>query len=117
VTGGPVTFAADGFSLTPADNQILTRVADKLNACPNAHATINGYTDNTGSEGINIPLSDQRAGTVADFLVAQGVARGHLVVKGLGSINPVASNDTPMVVRRIATSKSSSAKEDPAWIS
>jgi peptidoglycan-binding protein ArfA len=95
VTGGPVTFAADGFTLTPADNQILTQVADKLKACANAHATLNGYTDNTGTEGINIPLSTQRANTVADFLVAQGVARDHLVVRGLGSINPVASNDTP----------------------
>jgi peptidoglycan-binding protein ArfA len=95
VTGGPVTFAADGFSLTPVDNQILTQVADKLKACPNAHTTINGYTDNTGTEGINIPLSSQRGNTVADFLVAQGVARDHLVVRGLGSINPVASNDTP----------------------
>ena len=95
VTGGPVTFAADGFSLTPADNQILSQVADKLKACPNAHTTINGYTDNTGTEGINIPLSSQRGNTVADFLVAHGVARDHLVVHGMGSINPVASNDTP----------------------
>ena len=95
VTGGPVTFAADGFSLTPADDQILSQVADKLKACPNAHTTINGYTDNTGTEGINIPLSTQRGNTVADFLVAHGVARDHLVVHGMGSINPVASNVTP----------------------
>jgi peptidoglycan-binding protein ArfA len=95
VTRGPVTFAADGFSLTPADNQILSQVADKLKACPNAHITLNGYTDNTGTEGINIPLSSQRGNTVADFLVAQGVARDHLVVRGLVSINPFASNDTP----------------------
>lgn len=94
-TRGPITFANDGISLTPADGPILIQVADKLKACPNAHATINGYTDNTGAEGINIPLSAQRAATVADFLVAQGVARDHLVVKGLGSINPIAGNDTP----------------------
>ena len=94
-TGGPITFADVGFSLTPADEQILTQVADKLKACPNAHITVNGYTDNTGSEGLNIPLSSQRANTVAEFLVAHGVARDHLVVKGLGSINPIASNDTP----------------------
>jgi peptidoglycan-binding protein ArfA len=34
---------------------------------PTAHATINGNNDNTGTEGINIPLSSQRAGTVGDF--------------------------------------------------
>src|ERR1700691_377274 len=95
VTNGPIAFGNDGFSLTPADEQILTQVADKLKACPTAHATINGYTDNSGTEAINIPLSSQRAGTVADFLVAHGVSRGQLVVKGLGSVNPIAGNDTP----------------------
>jgi peptidoglycan-binding protein ArfA len=94
VTGGPINFANDGFSMTPADFQILTQVAAKLKECPNAHATLNGYTDNSGAEGINIPLSSQRAQTVADFLVAHGVAAPQLVVKGLGSINPIAPNDT-----------------------
>jgi peptidoglycan-binding protein ArfA len=95
VTGGPITFANDGFSLTPADDQILPQLADKLKACPSAHVTISGFTDNSGAEAINIPLSTQRAQTVADFLVAHGVAAAQLVVKGLGSINPVAPNDTP----------------------
>jgi len=94
VTGGPIGFGNDGFSLTPEDEPILTQVADKLKACPSAHATINGYTDNSGTEAINIPLSSQRAGTVADYLAGRGVARDHLVVKGLGSVDPVASNDT-----------------------
>ena len=65
-TGGPVAFGNDGFSLTPQDEPILAQVADKLKACPTAHATLNGYTDNSGTEAINIPLSAQRAGTVAD---------------------------------------------------
>jgi peptidoglycan-binding protein ArfA len=94
VTRGPISFANDGFSLTPADNQILPQVADKLKACPNAHATINGYGDNSGTEAINIPLSNQRAQSVADFLVAHGVAAAQLVIRGLGSVNPIAPNDT-----------------------
>jgi peptidoglycan-binding protein ArfA len=95
VTGGPIMFGNDGFSLTPADEQILPQVADRLKACPTAHATINGYTDNSGTEAINIPLSSQRAQIVVDFLVAHGVVGAQLVVKGLGSVNPVAPNDTP----------------------
>ena len=94
VTGGPINFANDGFSMTPDGIQILTQVADELKACPNAHATLNGYTDNSGAEGINIPLSTQRAQAVADFLVAHGVAAAQLVVKGLGSVHPIAPNDT-----------------------
>jgi peptidoglycan-binding protein ArfA len=94
LTGGPITFANDGFSVTPADDQILSQVADKLKACPTAHATINGYTDNSGAEAINISLSNQRAQIVANFLIAHGVAGAQLVVKALGSANPVAPNDT-----------------------
>jgi peptidoglycan-binding protein ArfA len=53
VTGGQITFGEDGFSLTPADEQSLSQVAEKLKACPTAHATINGYNDDAGSEPIN----------------------------------------------------------------
>jgi peptidoglycan-binding protein ArfA len=93
-TGGPITFEINGFTLTPAEQQSLTQVADKLKACPSAHATINGYTDNSGTESINGPLSDQRAQTVENFLTAYGVAGDHLAVKGLGTANPVAAKDT-----------------------
>lgn len=94
VTGGPIMFANDGFSLTPADYQILIQVSGRLKACPTAHATINGFSDNSGVEAINIALSSQRAQRVADFLAANGVAGAVLIVKGLGSVNPVAPNDT-----------------------
>jgi peptidoglycan-binding protein ArfA len=95
VTGGPIVFGNDGFSLTPADDPILSQVADKLKACPTAHATINGYTDDAGTEAISIPLSTQRAQAVADFLGAHGVSGDQLTVKGRGSMNPIAANDTP----------------------
>jgi peptidoglycan-binding protein ArfA len=94
LTGGPLAFGIDGVSLTPADKQILIRVADKLKACPNGRVTINGYTDNSGAETMNIPLSSQRASLVAEYLIANGVARDHVTAKGLGSANPIASNDT-----------------------
>ncbi len=94
MTGGPLAFGADGVSLTPDDTQILIRVADQLKACPAARVTVNGYTDNASAEGINIPLSIQRATLVAEFLIANGVARDRVTAKGLGSANPIASNDT-----------------------
>jgi peptidoglycan-binding protein ArfA len=94
LTGGPLAFGNDGLSLTPEDNQILIRVADKLKACPNGRITINGYTDNSGAETINIPLSSQRASSVAEYLIANGVPRDRVTAKGLGSANPIASNDT-----------------------
>ncbi len=94
MTGGPLGFGTDGVSLTPDDTQILFRVADQLKACPAARITVNGYTDNASAEGINIPLSVQRANLVAEFLIANGVTRDRVTAKGLGSANPIASNDT-----------------------
>ncbi len=58
----------------------LNRVAGK--ACPDARVTINSYTDNTGGEGVNIPLSAQRAKMIADYLVARGVAGDHIATVG-----------------------------------
>ena len=79
----------------PGTDQMLTQVADKLKTCPNARVAVEGYTDNTGNDAINIPLSGNRAKSVADFLVSQGVAGDHVTSQGMGSANPIASNDTP----------------------
>ena len=68
---GPITFATDTFTLTPAGVQTLGQVADKLKACPGAKVTVKGYTDNTGNDAINLPLSENRADAVVDFLIAR----------------------------------------------
>lgn len=92
---GPITFATDGAGLSPAAEQTLNQVADKLKDCPGANVAINGYTDNTGNDAINIPLSTNRADAVADYLIARGVTRDHLTAKGLGAADPVADNGGP----------------------
>lgn len=91
----PVVFTSDGATLAPDSQQQLTRVADKLKACPPAHVAVNGYTDNTGGDAINVPLSTRRAQSVAAFLVAQGVAADRVTAKGFGSAGAIAGNDTP----------------------
>jgi peptidoglycan-binding protein ArfA len=92
---GPITFPTDGATLTRADEQTLNQVADKLKACGGVKVAINGYTDNTGSDAINIPLSSNRADAVAEYLIARGVTRAQLTAKGLGSADPVADNGSP----------------------
>ncbi len=94
LTHGSISFAQNGTSLTANVEQVLTQVAAKLAACPTAHAAINGYTDNSGNDSINVPLSEQRAQAVVNFLVAHGVAGAQLSSTGFGSANPIASNDT-----------------------
>ena len=94
LTDGSITFDSNMGNLTATDEQVLTRVADRLKACPNAHAAVNGYADSTGNASLNVPLSEERAQTVAGFLVAHGVAADHVSTTGFGSANPVASNAT-----------------------
>lgn len=94
LTDGALTFESNVGSLTAADEQVLTRVADKLKACPTAHAVINGYADNTGNTSLNVALSEERAQAVAGFLEAQGVPGDRLSTTGFGSANPIAPNGT-----------------------
>ena len=93
--GTPINFEPDGFSLTSGSQDQLTQVADKLKACPNVNVAVVGHTDNTGNDAINIPLSGNRAKSVADYLISQGVAADHITSSGVGSTQPIASNDTP----------------------
>lgn len=91
----PINFQTDGFTLTPASRQQLTQIADKLKACPDPRVSVVGHTDNSGNDGINIPLSNNRAKSVADYLVSQGVVENRVTSKGVGSAEPIAPNNTP----------------------
>ena len=53
-----------------------------------------GYTDSTGSDAVNRPLSLDRAESVRDYLVGRGVTPSRIVVDGRGASDPVASNDS-----------------------
>ena len=57
--------------------------------------SIQGYTDSTGNDGINLPLSENRAKSVYNYLMSCGVQNSQIKsVQGFGSSNPVADNST-----------------------
>lgn len=91
----PITFDTDGSTLAPASQRLVGQIADKLKACPAAKVAVIGYTDDTGGDRINVPLSASRAKAVADALVSDGVTRGGVTSQGAGSAKPIADNDTP----------------------
>jgi peptidoglycan-binding protein ArfA len=91
----PINFDTDGFTLESGSKGLVNQVADKVKACPTAKITVVGYTDDTGGDGVNVPLSASRAKTVADALVSDGVAGPGVTSRGAGSAKPVAGNDTP----------------------
>ena len=53
-----------------------------------------GHTDNVGTDAYNMKLSQRRAQSVRDYLVAGGISPRRIRVEGFGESRPVASNDT-----------------------
>ena len=72
----------------------LAKVAGILSVYQQFNVSIEGNTDNTGSEEFNMKLSQQRADNVMKFLVEQGIDAGRLTAKGLGMTMPIADNST-----------------------
>jgi len=72
----------------------LAKVAGILSVYQQFNVSVEGNTDNTGSEEHNMKLSQQRADNVMNFLVEQGIDASRLTAKGLGMTMPIADNST-----------------------
>lgn len=90
----PINYDTNGFALAANSEGLVRQISERLKACPDARVAVVGFTDNTGNDAINVPLSGSRAKSVADALVSDGVAADHVSSQGAGSANPVATNDT-----------------------
>lgn len=89
-----VLFDFNKYTLKPATQISLAKVAGILEAYPGLHVQVEGYTDSVGSDDYNLKLSQDRAGAVRDFLVSQGVQPGNITAQGFGKADPVADNST-----------------------
>jgi len=90
-----VNFAFDTAELT-ADSQDLLGEAVALLEGSDAviSVQVEGHTDSTGDAAYNQGLSEQRAQSVVDYLVSQGIDANSLIAVGMGEAFPVAGNDT-----------------------
>ena len=93
VSMSDVLFDTGQFSLKPGAREKLAKVAGILLAYPALNIEVGGYTDNVGSDEMNQALSENRAGSVRDYLVQQGVLTNSVSARGFGNTLPVASND------------------------
>ena len=87
-------FGIGSAALNPRLGPVLAQLASGLQRNPSETVQIIGYTDSTGSDAINVPLSRSRARSVRDDLVARGVAAQRITTAGMGAADPVASNAT-----------------------
>jgi len=89
-----IFFASGEYSLLTESNAELDKLMKILSENKELKIEIIGHTDATGEDNDNLILSKNRANTVMDFLLSEGVAKERLTAKGYGEKKFIAPNDT-----------------------
>lgn len=90
-----VLFDFNKSTLKPSAKERLAKVAGIILAYPDLQLKIDGYTDSVGGEQYNQQLSEERAASVRDYLISQGVSANNVIAQGFGKNDPIASNASP----------------------
>ncbi|WP_434560892.1 OmpA family protein [Pseudomonas sp. Z5-35] len=91
---GKVLFGSDVESLNTASTEIVERIGKALLGARIERVRVDGHTDASGSQAYNEQLSIRRANSVGKVLIGVGMREENVQLRGLGSSQPVASNDT-----------------------
>lgn len=94
VTLESVRFDTGSALLTPGAKAILDGLARTLRGQTNLFTEIRGHTDDEGVASFNQLLSEQRAGSVRQYLIQKSVPSSRLAAKGFGEAQPMVPNDT-----------------------
>ena len=92
VTLGDLLFDTGKSELKGGAARNLTKLAVFLNENKDRNVMIEGHTDNVGTDGFNIGLSQRRADSVKAYLVGDGIAPSRIVTSGKGEASPVIAN-------------------------
>ena len=88
-----ILFDVGKATLKPASQISVAKLAGILMVFPSMNLSIEGFTDSTGTNETNMKLSMERARTVYEFLLGQGISNDRMKYRGFGPENPVAPND------------------------
>jgi len=89
-----ILFASNSSTLEYQAKTNINKLAVILNKYPDTNILVTGHTDFDGSDAFNQTLSEQRAQSVSNYTMSQGVSSSRLSIIGLGEKEPVASNET-----------------------
>jgi outer membrane protein OmpA-like peptidoglycan-associated protein len=81
--------------IRPVSFPILDTVAQVMRDFPDITIEIQGHTDSRGNDAYNMRLSGERAASVLQYLLQQGVAAQRMTSAGFGETRPIDSNRTP----------------------
>jgi outer membrane protein OmpA-like peptidoglycan-associated protein len=88
-----ILFASGKSDLNASSRTSLANFANSLKTNPDTDVTIIGHTDSQGGDKVNVPLSQNRALSVQNYLSMQGVSTTRMTSMGKGSLEPVAVED------------------------
>lgn len=89
-----ILFDTGKASIKDRSAEVLNNIVAILNEYSWARFTIDGHTDSVGSEALNQKLSEERAYSVMNYLIENGVASSRLEATGYGESKPIADNGT-----------------------
>lgn len=88
-----VLFAFDSDALAPGAAGELDRLVTAVRAQAEARVTVEGHTDDLGTDAYDQELSERRAQAVATYLARSGIDRARVAVHGYGKSRPITAND------------------------
>ena len=94
VTNG-IKFDSGKATLKLESMGVINEIVKLMKEHPEINFSVEGHTDSDGDAQFNIDLSEQRANTVVNELIARGIDSKRMVAKGMGEDVPVADNPSP----------------------
>nr|WP_294526688.1 OmpA family protein [uncultured Rhodopila sp.] len=96
-----INFGFNSAALPDSAHDMVGMIAQLMKETPSIKLRVEGHTDAVGSVAYNVFLSEKRALSVGEYLVAQGVDPARLEVVGRGMAEPLVSNKYDAVNRRV----------------
>jgi outer membrane protein OmpA-like peptidoglycan-associated protein len=97
-----ITFPINSYEIQPQFRGTLDQVAQTLGSYPSTLIDVYGHTDPSGGDAINLPLSRNRAQSVAAYLAQRGVLPARIATQGFGSSQPLPGNYNATEAERAA---------------
>ena len=89
-----INFETGKSDVKPESQKIIDQISEMLKSNPSLKISIEGHTDNVGTPASNQTLSDSRAKSIMNALIAKGIDKNRLSAKGWGQTKPIADNNT-----------------------
>ena len=87
-----INFETGKSDIKPESQIIIDQITEMMNKNPGLKISVEGHTDNTGTALANQSLSESRAKSIMDALIAKAIDKGRLSSKGWGQTKPIADN-------------------------